>query len=280
MSNRSAMLVRLCVCAIVVGAMAPAAVGAGLITTASDPTTAPGLITQTASLPLTPTNFSTGTGAVGNPLTFNKFDTQNGSLILDSVTLTMHAAIANNFAMTFYTPATITTSVATGDPSQPGPSITVYQPDGKTPLVTAAVANDPSLLSRSITWGSQPGQTLPQAFSSTLAPSSPYYIAPSLSQTTKTLTLTASADLALFSGTGTLSLPVAGSAWARITSNSGNGYGDITTQGTADVTASYSYHDRIPAPQLVPEPASVVLWSLGGVLLALRLRGRSRRTAG
>lgn len=280
MSNRSVTFLRLCLCTIVLGALVPAAAGAGLVSSTSDPTATPGLITQTASLPLTPTNFASGgSGNIGNPLTFQQFNTQNGSLVLDSVTLTMHAAITNNFVMNFTTPATITTSLSSSDGTQPGPSITVYQPDGKTPLLTAAVASDPTAaLSRSVTYGSQSGQTLPQTFSSSLPSTSPYYIAPGLSQATQTLTLTAPADLALFSGTGSLSLPVSGSAWAKITSSSGNGYGSVSTQGTADVTVSYAYHDLIPSPQTVPEPAGVVLWSLGGLALAIRYRIRSRRT--
>ena len=274
MSNRSVLFVRLCLCTIVLGALAPAAVGAGLTSSS----TTPDPITQTASMPLTPTNFASG-GSIGNPLTFQQFNTQNGSLVLDSVTLTMNAAITNNFAMNFTTPATITTSLASSDGTQPGPSITVYQPDGKTPLVTASVANDATALSRSITWGNVAGQALPQTFSSSLPSTSPYYIAPGVSSASQTLTLTSASDLALFSGTGSLSLPVAGSAWAKITSSSGNGYGSVTTQGTADVTVSYTYHDAVPAPQTVPEPAAVVLWSLGSLGLALRYRLRSRRRA-
>jgi hypothetical protein len=276
MSIRSVVMVRLCLVAVVLGALAPVAASAGPITLPATPVN-PGLITQTATMPLTPTDFSSGGGVAGNPLTFQKFDSENGSLILDSVTLTVHAAIQNEFAMKFYTPATITTSVATGDPSQPGPSITLFQPDGKTSLLTVAAANDPSVLSRSVTWGNQPNQPMNTEFSSQLSPSSPYYIAPALSQKTQTIVLSKASDLALFSGSGTLALPVAGSAWARITSSSGNGYGSVTTQGTADVTVQYSYHDRIPAPQMVPEPPSVLHWGLGGVLLAVRYRARVRR---
>jgi PEP-CTERM motif len=277
MSIRAVSLVRLCLCTLVLGAATPATMAAGLTATTTDPATTPGVLTQTATMPLTPTDFASG-GTPGNPLTFNKFDTKNDSLILDSVNLTVHAAISNDFAMKFYTPATITTSVATGNSSQPGPAITLYQPDGKTPLLTAAAPNDPNVLSRSVTWGDKPNQPMNVEFSSKLDPSSPYYIAPALSQNTQTLKLTAPADLALFTGKGTIGLPVAGSAWARITSSSGNGYGDISTKGTADVSVTYAYHDRIPAPQMVPEPASMALWGLGVVVLAVRFRARSRRS--
>ncbi|MFO0910062.1 MAG: choice-of-anchor E domain-containing protein [Isosphaeraceae bacterium] len=228
-------------------------------------------------MPLTPTDFSSGGGIAGNPLTFQKFDTLDDTRVLDSVTLTVHALIKNEFGMKFYTPATITTSVATGNASQPGPSITLFQPDGKSPLLTAAAANDPAVLSRSVTWGSKPGETLPQEFSSKFDPSSPYYIAPAISEKTQTLKLTNPADLAIFTGPGSLALPVSGSAWARITSSSGNGYGDISTKGTADVTVTYNSPDRGPAPQTVPEPAALVLWGLGGAAFAIRYRSRYRR---
>jgi hypothetical protein len=276
MSFRAVSLVRLCLCTIVLGAVAPATMAAGLTATTTDPTTTAGAITQTATMPLTPTNFSSG-GTPGNPLAFQQFDTKNGSLILDSVNLTVNASITNKFAMEFYTPATITDSVASGNAAQPGPAITLYQPDGKTPLLTAAAPNDASVLSRSVTWGKQANQPMNVLFSSSVSPSSPYYLAPAVTQNTQTLKLTAPADLALFTGSGSIKLPVAGSAVASITSSSGNGYGEITTQGTADVTVTYSYHDRVPAPQMVPEPTSMVLWGLGGVVFAIRFRTRSRR---
>src|SRR5262249_59495626 len=138
---------------------------------------------------------------------------------VDSVTLTVHARVQNLYDMRFVTPATITDSVATGNPAQPGPSITMYQPDGKTPLLSVQAPNDPSVLSRSVTYG-QPGQTLPQEFSSSLPKTSPFYIAPTVFDQTGSQTLTKAADLALFTGKGTMALPVAASAWSSFTSTS------------------------------------------------------------
>jgi MYXO-CTERM domain-containing protein len=255
--------------ALVAGLMAPTVARAAQLTAPSTP------VTQTSSLPLTPTDFAAGNNVPGNPLTFNQFDTLNQARVLDSVTLTLHAAIENQFGMKFTTPATITDTIGTASASQPGPTITMYQPDGKTPLLTVgATATD--ALSRSVTYGSQPGQTLPQEFSSSLPTTSPFYIAPTSFDKTQTLTLTSPADLALFTGNGTLKLPVSAAAWSEFNSSSGNGFGSVTTAGKADVTVTYNWHDRIPAPQTVPEPASIAVWSLAGLGLAATLRARRR----
>ena len=259
---------------VVPGVLAPTVTRAAQIASnATDATT----ITQSAKLPLTPTDFSPGNDKVtGNPLSFNQFDTKNSTRILDGVTLTLHASIENQFGMKFTTPATITNSVGTGDTAMPGPSITMFQPDGKTPLLkVAAAATD--TLSRSVTYGFKAGETLPQEFSSSLAKSSPFYLAPTTFDKTQTLKLTAPADLALFSGAGAIKLPVSAAAWSKFTSSSGNGFGSISTAGTADVTVTYDWHDRLPAPQTVPEPASLAVWGLAGLALAGTIRARRSR---
>src|SRR5262249_50296821 len=110
---------------------------AALFALALAPAATAGLISQTSSLPLTTTDFSPSNSAPGNPLVFQQFDTQGGARTLDGVTLTVHAMIQNQYGMQFTTPATITDSAFTGNPTTTGPSITVYQPDGKTPLLTA-----------------------------------------------------------------------------------------------------------------------------------------------
>jgi hypothetical protein len=102
-----------------------------------------GLITQSASIPLTSTDFGPGSAGV-QPLVFQKFDTHSDALALDSVTLSYTAQIQNTFGMTFTTPATITDSVATGNAATPGPTITLYQPDGTHALLTVKAPNDPA----------------------------------------------------------------------------------------------------------------------------------------
>lgn len=265
MSNRLTLLARICLGALPLGYFAPVAFGAGMIT-------------QNAVLPLTPTDFSPSSqGVQGNPLFFEKFDTQDNTRQLDGVTLTVHAKISSEYGMKFYTPATITNSVATGDPAAPGPAITMFQPDGKTPLLTVQAPNDPALLSRSVTYGFKSGEKLPQEFSSKLDPTSPYYLSPSAFERTESLKLTSPADLALFTGQGSLALPVEASSWSKITSSSGNGFGSVTTDGTASVTVDYQWSERVPAPQVVPEPATCLVWGLGGLAVALRFRSRLPR---
>jgi hypothetical protein len=152
--------------------------------------------------------------------------------------------------------------------------ITLYQPDATTPILKVQAPNDPNFLTRSQTYGSQPGQTLPQHFGSDLPSSSPFYLAPAVSEQSSSATLTAPADLARFVGTGTINLPVSASAFSRFTTDSGNGDGQITTSGTADMTVTYTYHQA--QPQVIPEPATMALWALGA-LGALRLRRLTRR---
>ncbi len=233
--------------------------------------------TQTAVLPPTSTNFTAGSANV-SPLVLNKFDTQNGSLVLDSVDLTFHAKVTNQFSMTFPTngPSTITTSVATGDTNTPGPTITMFQPDGVHPLLTVKAANDPAFLSRAVSYNPASGGS--NVFSSALDSKSPNYIAPATTEASNTLHLTSPSDLALFTGKGFVGLPVSAQAFSSFTSSSGNGFGKVTTSGSADVTVSYKWHDQKPAPQITtPEPASVVLWGIVGAGLAAGVRARRKR---
>jgi hypothetical protein len=231
-------------------------------------------MSSTATLPLTATNFNTdGTGQ--SPLVFQKFNTQNGTLQLDAVDLSFSAQIQNKFGMTFTTPATITASVGAGNPSGTGPVITLYQPNGKTPLLSAASTNS-AALTRTVTYGHNPGEKLPQAFGSDQPVGSKFYLDPATTKASNSLHLTAPQDLALFTGTGNLSLPVAAQAFSKFTTSSGNGTAWVTTLGSASATVTYEYHARTPAPEVVPEPATVILWSIGGIAIAAAARTRRR----
>ncbi len=238
------------------------------------------VITQTSTLAPTTTDFSSNAVQV-TPLSFQKFDTEGGSRVLDSVTLSFSAQVSNQFGMTFVNPATITDSVAGPNSSNPGPLVTLFEPDGVTPLITAQEPNNPTILSKSVTYGNTAGQTFPQSFSSSLPSTSPFYIAPTVVTASGTQTLNTAAELALFTkgttGSNSISLPVSATAFSSFKSSSGNGFGSVSTQGTASVTVSYTWHDSTPAPETVPEPATVLIWGLGGAsLLALR---RLRRKA-
>ena len=243
-----------------------------------------GMITQTANLPLTPTDFGPSSSKVA-PLVFQQFDTLNGNRLLDSVVLSFHALIKNEYGIEFTTPATITVSVATGKTDTPGPAITIYQPDAQHPLLTVKAPNDPSFLTRSVTYGYNAGETLGlqngqlyrRDFASSLPSSSPYYLAPSSVQASNNLNMTAAADLALFTGKGNIRLPVSASACSMFRTTAGNGCGAVTTEATADATLTYNWHDRVPIPEVIPEPAAVLLWGIGGSVLAVAHLARRRR---
>lgn len=231
------------------------------------------IITQTVTLPLTQTDFSVGnSGVTNNPMVFQQFDTQQGTRTLDSVTLSFSASITNNFSMRFTNPATIVDSVATGNADTPGPTITLYQPDGTSSLLVVKAPNDPSFLTRSVTYGFGSGETFPQAFGSQFATNSPYYLAPATAQASSSVTTSAASDLAIFTGTSTVALPVAASAFGQFSSSSGNGFGRITTNATAAVTIQYNWHLTNSGGQTIPEPSSFVLAGLGFGFLAYRSR--------
>ena len=230
-----------------------------MITAAATP---PVPITQNATLPLTSTDFNSGSNIPGNPLVFQQFDTQQGARQLNSVVLTVNASIR--------TSSSCSSSPRRRSPTR-SPPATPRRPARRSPSTSPAAPspcfrpgpNDASQLTRSVTYGYSAGQTMGQVFSSSLPSTSPYYIAPADFNQTKTLTLTAPADLALFSGTGSLSLPVTASAWSSFFSNSGNGFGKVTTSGSASISVTYNWSPTGPAAQTVPEPAAVVLWGIG-----------------
>lgn len=250
-------LVGAAVCA---AAFVPSAASAGVIT--------PQSASQTATLPLTTTNFNTDQSKL-SPLVFQQFDNRGGTLQLDEVDLSLHAKITSSIGVTFITPATITVNVGTNVPGSPGPAVTLLEPDGKTALVTAA-PNTPGGLTQSITWDGTgnnkfgPDQT------------GKYFLAPAITEATNSLKLTAPADLALFTGTGSVNLPVSGQARATFHSTSGNFNGEVSTLGTADATVVYKYHEKTPAPEVVPEPSAMILWSVGGLSILAAFRARRR----
>lgn len=268
MSRRALALTLMCAA---VGAAAAPAAGRAAV------------ITQTSTLGPTTTDFNSTSVA---PLSFEKFDTLGDTRKLDSVKLDFSANVSNEFIVAFVNKATITDSLQPANPAASGPSITLFQPDGKTPLLTAHQPNDPAILTRSVTYGDKPGDTFPRTFSSALLPTSPYYIKPSTVTASGTKTLTSEADLALFTKTSTsstLSLPVSASATSSMVSSSGNGAGGVSTTGKASVTVTYTWEPTGSAAQTIPspspEPATVVLWGVGGVAFVVARRLRSGRAS-
>ena len=210
----------------------------------------------TASIPLTATNWGPASGSLAgkDPLSIQQFDPAKGTL--DAVTLTFNTQVSVDYHLTTLTPGTTTGSVATGSASSPGPEVTLYRPDGVTPLLSVVSPSEPSFLTQ--TSGSTANQQGPLNV-----------------ERAYTLTLNSPSDLALFTGTGSVSLPVSASAVSMLSSSSGNGFGSITTQVGVDLTVSYQYKPA-PAAQEVPEASAVWLWSLAGFgLAAVAWRRRS-----
>ena len=118
-----------------------------------------------------------------------------------------------------------------------------------------------------MTYGNNPGENMPQKFSSDYNPSDPaqskFYLAPANSTQSMDLKITSPSDIAQFIGSGTLQLPVAGNAFSSFMSTSGNGSGTVLTTASADVSVTYEYVTA--QPEFVPEPGAVLIWGLGGI---------------
>jgi hypothetical protein len=83
------------------------------------------------------------------------------------------------------------------------------------------------------------------------------------------VTYTTAGDLAAFLGNSTFLLPFWASATQTFHVDGGNAFADIATEAGASVTLTYRF---------VPEPSSLALTCLGGLVFAWRL-GRRRRAA-
>jgi hypothetical protein len=207
-----------------------------------------------------------------DPLVFSQFDPSLGQL--QSVNVTMSYNTSEVVNMNFVTASTITLRSASAATPNQGAMVVLNGPIPNTNLITASAP----VFSYTKTYGS-PGQALPQAFSNDptkVQPGSPFFLTPdgqpnNLTSTfsgSQSVTISDANQLALFTGTGTVGLPVFAAAGSSFTTTSGNGSGSIITRAGVTVTLSYTY--------VVPEPSSVALLGLGGggILLAGRIRRR------
>jgi hypothetical protein len=202
---------------------------------------------QTVSIGPTDTNFGPGT-AVNDPMVFNQFDPSLGTL--NAVTVSMSYDFIHTSTVTFYTPGTIGTSATNN-------TMSVSLPNGGGTVLSANSADyTRSTAFNSATMTLNTPVVLPATtFSGSLGP----------------VSLTSAADLAAFTGTGTIALPVTASSLAGLPTGNANGAAAVTTQADVKVTVSYSYTHK-PA---VPEPSSVVLLGLGGCGMFLYRRRRA-----
>jgi hypothetical protein len=134
-----------------------------------------------------------------------------------------------------------------------GPTVTLFGPDGSTPIFGAPATRQPvDLVQLTEVKG---------VWSSLLPINSPNFIEPTITQQSFSLALTAANAPSLFSefiGTSQVDLPVTSSAFSSFYSSSGNGGGAVLTKANAIVTAQYSY-----LAVAVPEPSSAILLGLG-----------------
>jgi PEP-CTERM motif len=226
---------------------------------------------------LVASNWGPGTTGVNAPLTFQQARPDQGTLT--SIDITMTTTIRNDYELVFVkTPIITTIDVATSQTTDPsvladpakralltdGPTVTLFGPGGSTTIFGAPGTRQPvDFVQMTESSGT---------YSSLLPITSPFFIPPTMTVQTFSLSLTASDAPSLFAdfiGTGTVDLPVTATASSSFYSNSGNGGGAVITKASATVSIVYNFAS-------VPEPSSAILLGLGiGIgLLAKRLRTR------
>jgi hypothetical protein len=235
------------------------------------------LQTQSTSPPgvLVQTNWGPGTQAINDPLTFNQFNPNLGTL--NSVEITLTTTIRNDYILTFVpTPIPTTIYVATSNTSDPsvlddpaklamltdGPTITLYGSNGISQIFGGPGTRQPvhfvKLTESSGTW------------SSMLPITDPNFIPPTMTEQTYSRSLTASNAGSVFSefiGTGTIDLPVTATANSSMYSSSGNGSGGVLTKANAIVSVHYDF-------SAIPEPSSAMLLASGiGICCVARTLG-------
>jgi hypothetical protein len=241
------------------------------------------LQTQSTSPPdvLIATNWGPGTAGIDNPLVFNQFNPQLGTL--STINITFTTTIRNDYELIFAkTPTPTTIYVATTQTTDPsvladpvkramltdGPTVTLFGSDGSTQIFGPPATRQPVDLVQM----TEPSGT----FSSLLPITNPNFIPPTLTTQSFSRTLTEADSPSLFAefiGTGNVGLPVTATSFSSFYSSTGNGGGAVLTKANAVVTLQYTYS------AFVPEPSSTILLGLGIGISVLAGKAGRRRAA-
>lgn len=208
-----------------------------------------------------------------NPMVFDQFDPNLGQL--QSVNLKIGFSTTELVNMKFTTAATMILRSSSQQSPNQGTSISLNGPGPGSLLATLSAP----VLTYTRTYGTA-GQLFPRDFSNDQArfqPGSQFFLTPDGQPNnfggrfdeTRDLAITDPRLLSLFTGTGTVGLPVSATGGTFFSTSSGNGAGSILTFASVTVALSYTY--------AVPEPSSVALLGLGGIGIVLAGGLRRRR---
>lgn len=205
-------------------------------------------VLQARSFGLTNTNVSTN-------LVFDKFDPTLGALSQIIFNLNGHVEGTASYEYTSANPSTTPITLTLRA------SISLTRPDGSNILASiplaSRIASDVPAFDGVLDFSGTSGRTFTDL----------------TGDTQESIISRSAVDLATFTGPGTISLAIS-AIGNSISTGSGNYSTRFTTMASASVGVTYVFRAR----QDVPEPASLVLISCGGVGLLLARRAHRRRS--
>jgi hypothetical protein len=169
------------------------------------------ILTQTQSVPLTPTDWST-------TLVFSQFNPALGTL--NSITIMLDGTIVSELIAT-NTGATTDTGTVTATAT-----ITVTRPDSSTLVVAPTVSH-----------------------TETLDPGNSFDVTETNSASNAVTSPPPASDLVAYTGVGTIGLPISAVGSSTVTSGNGNVAGGALTSASATVTLVYQYDPALMLPE-------------------------------
>jgi len=216
---------------------------------------------QNLNISATDTNFGPGTAnLINDPFQIQQFDATKYHMVVNGidrqatlyeVVVSLKYEFQNTIQMSFVNPSTSTVT------AQGVMRLDVNNTLGK--LALANVVNTPTFFTQ---------KTL--TFPTDIKNASYIQPTPKVVASTSAMGYFDKSTLDLFSGKGTLSLPVYATATSGYTNSAGNGAGGSRTSAAAALSVTYYYY-------FVPEPSSLALTGLGALGLCVVCRARNRR---